>query len=336
MNTIKLSVAEPCHENWQSMAPSEQGRFCSSCQKQVTDFSEMSNDEIYKTVLKGDANMCGRFSVTQLEREISGTVEKKSAWHKYFFSLLVPAFLLTKQGNAQRITGKVSQRPVCTASITMGAVAIREPVDKEFEFTGSVIDSGTKKIIPGASLQIKYLNYGMIAGSDGIFHIKGKTGNTKVVMMISAVGYQSKNIEITIPGNNFKLENETISLQQEINKLSEVLVTGGLRIIAKRKLSYELPKRIITAITDAIKIYPNPVQRGNEFTVGLKTRLKDNHIIQVIDAAGRVMLQKQLSAVTDGHNEKLQCGANWATGSYFIRVVNEKNKLVSASRFLVE
>ena len=40
---IQLSVSEPCHENWDKMSPVNQGRFCGSCQKQVVDFSVMSD-----------------------------------------------------------------------------------------------------------------------------------------------------------------------------------------------------------------------------------------------------------------------------------------------------
>ena len=42
LNTIE--IPKPCHESWAEMTPTEQGQFCSSCQKCVTDFTSMKMD----------------------------------------------------------------------------------------------------------------------------------------------------------------------------------------------------------------------------------------------------------------------------------------------------
>jgi len=62
---MKISIPQPCHENWNEMLPAENGRFCQSCQKCVIDFTRLSDDEILK-ILKMP-NQCGRFSTNQLE-----------------------------------------------------------------------------------------------------------------------------------------------------------------------------------------------------------------------------------------------------------------------------
>src|SRR5690606_36105847 len=63
---MKISIPNPCHENWNEMLPEEKGRFCLSCQKCVLDFTKLSDDEILKSLQK--PNQCGRFSNQQLER----------------------------------------------------------------------------------------------------------------------------------------------------------------------------------------------------------------------------------------------------------------------------
>ena len=35
MQKLQLSIPEPCHENWQQMTPTEQGRYCNACAKEV-------------------------------------------------------------------------------------------------------------------------------------------------------------------------------------------------------------------------------------------------------------------------------------------------------------
>lgn len=64
---MEISIKKPCHENWDTMTPNEQGAFCSKCVKTVIDFSTKSIEEI-KTFFsaKQDEKVCGRFEKNQL------------------------------------------------------------------------------------------------------------------------------------------------------------------------------------------------------------------------------------------------------------------------------
>jgi hypothetical protein len=42
----KINISEPCLEDWDKMAPNDNGRFCESCSKNVVDFRNMLPDEI--------------------------------------------------------------------------------------------------------------------------------------------------------------------------------------------------------------------------------------------------------------------------------------------------
>lgn len=58
-----------CPENWEKMTPVEGGRFCGSCEKVITDFSGMSNEEIIRQInSSGDHKSCGSFKAYQLEQ----------------------------------------------------------------------------------------------------------------------------------------------------------------------------------------------------------------------------------------------------------------------------
>lgn len=66
---MKISINNPCHENWDAMTPNEKGAFCLSCQKNVVDFSRKTVSEIkdfFKHVPEAES-VCGRFEEGQLD-----------------------------------------------------------------------------------------------------------------------------------------------------------------------------------------------------------------------------------------------------------------------------
>ncbi|MGG5616684.1 hypothetical protein ACPDHI_10415 [Myroides odoratimimus] len=38
----RIEIPEPCHEDWDKMAPQDKGRHCAVCDKVVVDFSKAS------------------------------------------------------------------------------------------------------------------------------------------------------------------------------------------------------------------------------------------------------------------------------------------------------
>ena len=64
-----ITVPNPCNENWNSMKPQNQGRFCSSCQLVVTDFTKMDDQEIIQYFrIHQNEKICGHFRNEQLKR----------------------------------------------------------------------------------------------------------------------------------------------------------------------------------------------------------------------------------------------------------------------------
>lgn len=62
----KITIPEPCHENWNDMTPEEQGRHCKVCNKTVVDFTKSSKEEIVEKVENSSENVCGRFTNRQV------------------------------------------------------------------------------------------------------------------------------------------------------------------------------------------------------------------------------------------------------------------------------
>lgn len=131
---IQLSIPKPCHEDWNVMTPVEKGKFCGSCQKEVVDFSTMSDRDIAQFFKKpSTGSVCGRFMTDQLDRSLE-IPRKRIPWLKYFFQVFLPAFFISK-ASAQKI-GTPSK--VATRDTT------RTPMRGEFRTLGMVLPTCIK------------------------------------------------------------------------------------------------------------------------------------------------------------------------------------------------
>ncbi|CAN5627688.1 hypothetical protein BH11BAC3_BH11BAC3_34400 [soil metagenome] len=344
MPEVTFTIAEPCHENWQNMTANDQGRFCSSCKKDVVDFSIMSDAQVYSALLKGDANMCGRFSNQQMEKGIKYGVAKKSYWHRYFIGFLFPAFLYSKQASAQM--GLIAVSP--DAKI-QSKNSKKTPVlpPKGFQFSGKILDATTNELIGSGIIKIKRTGKEILVDENGTFLLNSTTNNSTVTIIVEASGYEAKEMEIAIPAYDFILKEEAIYLRRKIIPLENVtvrsntenhlyVIAGGItsRVIINRVTDW--PVKIKTAITDSLKIYPNPVSRGNEMNVALKLKKPGNYTMQIIDLSGKIIYQQQVNAIDKRPTSKVQCGNAWSSGAYMMRILGTDGALQSVARFVVK
>ena len=89
----KITIAEPCHENWNQMTPDQTGRFCNSCVKSVVDFTNMKAQQIQEYFIKNQGqSVCGRFKNEQINTfdiQIPQSVlNRKLPFHKAFILAL--------------------------------------------------------------------------------------------------------------------------------------------------------------------------------------------------------------------------------------------------------
>lgn len=69
-NNIKsIKLGFTCPQKWEAMEPVSGGRYCQSCQKEVIDFTQLSNQEIIGYFeQKSKVKTCGHFGEEQLNR----------------------------------------------------------------------------------------------------------------------------------------------------------------------------------------------------------------------------------------------------------------------------
>lgn len=110
----KITISEPCQEDWNRMTPNDQGRFCMSCAKTVVDFTAMLPEEVQHFFIQNQSqNICGRMRKSQLDSITiqipSRVLYKQTQYHKMFLLALFITMGTTlfscadKNGNKQKI-----------------------------------------------------------------------------------------------------------------------------------------------------------------------------------------------------------------------------------------
>lgn len=108
----KITIPEPCQEDWNKMIPNENGRFCGNCSKNVIDFTNIIPEEI-QIYFQQNTNVCGRFKKSQLDSITiqipSRVLYSQTQYHKMFLLALFIAMGTTlfscadKNGEKQKI-----------------------------------------------------------------------------------------------------------------------------------------------------------------------------------------------------------------------------------------
>ena len=241
-NELQISIPTPCHENWDAMTPTEIGKFCSSCQKEVIDFSVMSDQEIRKILTKSKETPCGNFKNTQLNRPIVDGLPKNRSliWLKYAASLF-----LAFQG-----TNAISQTTNTTVSPNSENKTASDTI-KKIEISGIVYDSITCEGLFDKMIFLKC--------EDVIQRIckTDSTGKFKFidVQLTEDIKYYSivfnkrnseyKKVEISLL-DFFKTNEIILSKKRDItieNKERELTVVGDIKILKPKRKWYQIWKK---------------------------------------------------------------------------------------------
>jgi len=125
---MKLTIPTPCHENWDQMAPAEQGRFCSVCVKTVKDFTAVPDEGIVDAFSQNSEDICGRFKTSQLNRDL------QFSYINTLFAKFAVGFILTAGGftavKAQQCEPKKDSMLKETTKGNVESVVIKDSVKR--------------------------------------------------------------------------------------------------------------------------------------------------------------------------------------------------------------
>ena len=199
-----IYIQEPCHENWNSMDSAEQGRFCHSCSKTVTDFSNMSDTEILKYLSASSVNTCGRFATDQVNREIHvpATAAKKTFW-AYLLSMFLPVMIVNRVNAQKKITSKpkteqaVNAKP---AKVQIENVDCQELISDTTKLTnsGGQVDGFKGDINSKPVMMGLIIEYDKVKTKDTISTVVAKATNNEMFSIYPNPAMKGKKISVKV------------------------------------------------------------------------------------------------------------------------------------------
>ncbi len=201
--SIRLSIPNPCHEDWHAMSNTEQGRFCSSCRKEVIDFSDKTDEELVQFFHNGQRGVCGRFRSSSLDRSILQPEMASSFRMPAFFrtfGALGSLLLLTTQKslNAAPMNGSVETEQTTVSNKEQPELI---PIgDTELiRISGQVTDENNHDRLIGANVMVIRADSNVViahtnADIDGNFLIEFRqedlVGSMQYYLVIQYLGFE--------------------------------------------------------------------------------------------------------------------------------------------------
>lgn len=363
MNTQKsLVIASPCHANWNKMSPTEKGRFCASCTKEVVDFRNKTKEDIieYLENYKGEGQTCGQFSSGQIDK-VGKNYINSSVWKRIGISMM--AFL-----------GVFSLKDAKAQKPKMGKVAIKGDISyqdwneqkqvMEVTLFGSVRTLDGQKI---AGAEIKFNADGKPLAvtktiSNGTFAVQVKIDKSMkaITMYTHAIGYERKisiipnpqkdrikvdvimESEIMVLGE-IAIETDTVATEDTLTKcsiLAEDTTHTNKENIEKipdentdpiipdeNNSDTLLPKLdLINEEKNRIRIYPNP--SSNNAVIEWKDDSENS--VEIYDLNGK----RVWSTVVKG-NKLIFNTANLANGNYLVKISSKHSGKTETAKLVV-
>jgi carboxypeptidase-like protein/type IX secretion system substrate protein len=342
-----IYIPKPCHEDWNTMTPTQQGKFCSACSKQVIDFSLMSDHQILNVLSHQSGKLCGRFDAAQLQRPLLETkIQKKKSW---WMALTMPLLFLFDRSEAQenKVVGDTTYIALSkqeTNEVLIDKIAVNRPERPNTALTGFVSTGYLKMInvkgkvidqnnepVPFATLSVKGTKKAIAADADGYFSIVVEKVSSDVILTASAVGLETIDQKI-----NLLQDSTTIVMMRMDRALAgDVVVTvGGIsacrRIKAIDTLHSTAKKFFGTAM---LKLYPNPVV--NNGIIHLQIKTAGNYQMQLLDNQSRLMQAEEINSEANNATTQIQLASNITAGIYYLRLIDEQTKKQYTEKLLI-
>lgn len=219
---IRLSISKPCHQKWSGLTPVSGGGFCSSCQKQVIDFTSLSEKEIVTYISGAEGKVCGRFRTEQLNTHYA--VKESTRIRPGLLLIKAGAIglflmLMSKPTLAQEKTKKQGTEVVQEKQKNLGKSPSID--DEEYWIEGFIQDKYDHSAMPGVNVILQGTTQGTTSDVNGYFRfpVRVKKGD---VLIVSFIGYMTEEYKVTATTEKTLV----LKLNMDYEIMGEVAVDG--------------------------------------------------------------------------------------------------------------
>ena len=226
-----LKIEDPCSESWAAMSPTNSGRFCASCAKNVIDFTSLSDEQVLAILKKSNSNLCGRLEESQMNRFLVSKTEPSNKAR--FFRFVAGLFLLSAaEGKAQEMIVREPMamvKPSTEQEKFENETKDRPDYKLKIWVKGQVISAETKEpvakayILPRGGLPMT------LTDDEGYFELLLPDSIAEKQIRITVFRHDIGQSNITAPVAEFP---QVIELSPLV---AEKVISGGGLTVVKRK-----------------------------------------------------------------------------------------------------
>ena len=239
MSKLKISIPQPCTQPWGQMQPSENGRFCGSCEKEVIDFRTWRTDELVDWFNKTDRKVCGHFKPSQLD-VVQKDQTAPRTWtigSKIILASCLTLFTSTKVWSATQL--RSGDAIYEDKNYIKKAVPMLGQLTDTLIIKGRVKDSEGQLDVPGVKVAIKGTTHHVATDGLGRFKLSVEQKRDKeIVLIFTLPGYLTKEVIVS--------PNKSQDLNVELVVDEDKFLMGEVVIVTTRKPS--LWKRLVKFI----------------------------------------------------------------------------------------
>jgi hypothetical protein len=215
-----LAIPTPCHEKWDQFTPTQKGRFCGSCQKEVIDFTTWSEEQIKEYFATRPTSTCGRFAPNQLttyKTYAPSSFKQQSRWAAALAFILL---LISRPTEAQTTRTRTDQEQVDNKS--------NLPTDRidsvtQLTIRGVVVGAEEAELLPGVSVLRKGTKQGVITDAEGKFEMVIDHPKSVETLAISFIGLTT--VEYKVMADSTWKEVK-IQMNYDVTQLGGITVGG--------------------------------------------------------------------------------------------------------------
>ncbi len=221
--TWKLSIPNPCEQDWKQMTPDDQGRYCAHCAKTVTDLSRLSDTALVYLLESKKGEFCGRLRKDQLDRVlIAGKGNSMPALSGIALTVIAASLLWPGQALTQEQYTQVEQ-----IDTLKNALAVKDSANgSEYLVEGRVLEEETGEALIGARVTVPGTTIRTISDIEGRFKFTVRDSDLKGDSLEIQVALLSVDtLLVTFTRDQFGKE---LTLEMPVFSDETIMLIGGV------------------------------------------------------------------------------------------------------------